>query len=403
MAFLIEKDDATANNRVLYFRAFLSNGTAPDTGLSGDSLIVARGSATTFIPNALVTNVHAAQGMYSLTLTASDISNLGPHAAYYTQGDFPQHVANFDVVNFNPYSTFSNIAAKTYSGVTVGSAATILAGTYSGVTVGINNIAAGAYSGVTIGGSSFVTINPGTYSNVTFSAGGLAPSLVTLAPGTHSSATVQGVTTAVNLTTNNDKTGYTIAAGDYSSTVTFGVDDIKPGTYSGVTLGVNNIAAGNYSGVTISGVTATNVLDKTAYGVTSIAAGTYSGVTVGSAATILPGAYSGVTVGIDNIASGTIQTADFAAAALDATVFATDAEQAFADRLLLRSIDGGADSGRTVGTALFVLRNKVDATGNILLPALSVGTVYRTDDLTSAWTFSMTTGGFPISSVDPLL
>jgi len=403
VAFLIEKDDATANNRVLYFRAFLSNGTAPDTGLSGDSLIVARGSATTFIPNALVTNVHAAQGMYSLTLTASDISNLGPHAAYYTQGDFPQHVANFDVVNFNPYSTFSNIAAKTYSGVTVGSAATILAGTYSGVTVGINNIAAGAYSGVTIGGSSFVTINPGTYSNVTFSAGGLAPSLVTLAPGTHSSATVQGVTTAVNLTTNNDKTGYTIAAGDYSSTVTFGVDDIKPGTYSGVTLGVNNIAAGNYSGVTISGVTATNVLDKTAYGVTSIAAGTYSGVTVGSAATILPGAYSGVTVGIDNIASGTIQTADFAAAALDATVFATDAEQAFADRLLLRSIDGGADSGRTVGTALFVLRNKVDATGNILLPALSVGTVYRTDDLTSAWTFSMTTGGFPISSVDPLL
>ena len=463
MTHIIEKDESVANQRTLHFRLFTSDGTTPDTTASGDSIIVARGSATTFVPDVLVVAVHAAQGMYSAVLTASNVSNLGPHAIYHTQGSFPQHVVNFDVVNFNPYSNFSNIAAKTYSGVTVGSAATILAGTYSGVTVGINNIAAGTYSGVTIGGSSFVTINPGTYSNVTFSAGGLAPSLVTLAPGTHSSATVQGVTTAVNLTTNNDKTGYTIAAGDYSSTVTFGVDDIKPGTYSGVTLGVNNIAAGNYSGVTISGVTATNVLDKTAYGVTSIAAGTYSGVTVGSAATILagtysgvtlgvnniaagnysgvtisgvtatnvldktaygvtsiaagtysgvtvgsaatilPGAYSGVTVGIDNIASGTIQTADFAAAALDATVFATDAEQAFADRLLLRSIDGGADSGRTVGTALFVLRNKVDATGNILLPALSVGTVYRTDDLTSAWTFSMTTGGFPISSVDPLL
>jgi len=355
MTHLIEKDEATANNRTLHFRLFTSDGTTPDTGASGDSVIVARGSATTFIPDVLVVAVNAAQGMYSAILSASNVSNLGPHALYHTQGAFPQHIANFDVVNFNPYSSFSNIAVKTYSGVTVGSAATILAGTYSGVTVGINNVAAGSYSGVTIGGASFVTINPGTY--------------------------------------------------------------------SGVTFGVNNIAAGNYSGVTISGVTATNVLDKTAYGVTSIAAGTYSGVTVGSAATILVGTYSGVTLGVNNIAAGNysgvtisgvtvsnnldkldynvatidagaITTAAFAAAALDATVFATDAEQAFADRLLLRSIAGGADSGRTVGTALYVLRNKVDASS-------SVGTVYQVDDSTSAFTFSNTTGAFPISSVDP--
>ena len=325
MTYLIEKDDSVANNRTLHFRVFLSNGTDPDTGVSNDSVIVAHGSATTFTPDVKVVATHAAKGMYSVILSASDVSNLGPHAMYYTQGDFPQHIASFCVVNSNPYSSLSAIGAKTYSGVTVG-VDTIKAATYSGVTVGIASIAAGTYSGVTIGGSSFVTINPGTYSNVTFSTGNIAP-----------------------------------------------------GTYSGVTVGVNNIAAGNYSGATV--------------GAGNFTPGTYSAVTF-STGNIAPGTYSGVTVGINNIASGTIQTADFAAAALDATVFATDAEQAFADRLLLRNIAGGADSGRTVGQAFCAIRNKVDASG-------SVGTVYQTDDTTSCWTFSTTTGAFPLQSMDP--
>lgn len=366
MTYLIEKDEGVANQRTLHFRVFLSNGTDPDTGVSNDSVIVARGSATTFTPDVLVTATHAAKGMYTIILTASNVSNLGPHAVYYTQGDFPQHIASFCVVNSNPYSNFSNIAVKTYSGVTFGidnikaatysgvtvGVDTIKAATYSGVTVGIDNIKAATYSGVTIGGSSFVTINPGTYSNVTFSTGNIAP-----------------------------------------------------GTYSGVTVGVNNIAAGSYSGVTIGGSSFVTINPGTYSNVTfsaggtapslvTLAPGTHSGATVGSAATILAGTYSGVTMGINNIASGTIQTADFAAAALDATVFATDAEQAFADRLLLRSIAGGADSGRTVGVALYALRNKVDMSS-------SIGTVYRVDDTTSAWTFSNTTGAFPISSVGP--
>jgi len=352
MTHIIEKDESVANQRTLHFRLFTSDGTTPDTTASGDSIIVARGSTTTFVPDLQIAAVHAAQGMYSAILTASNISNLGPHALYHTQGSFPQHVANFDVVNFNPYSNFSNIAVKTYSGVTVGSAATILAGTYSGVTVGINNIAAGTYSGVTVGAGSFA---PGTYSAVTFSAGGTAPSLVTLAPGTHSSVTIAGVT-RVN-------SSVTIADATYSA-VTVGAGNFTPGTYSAVTFSTGNIAPGTYSGVTV--------------GVGGIAKATYSGVTVG----------------INDIASGTIQTADFAAAALDATVFATDAEQAFADRLILRNIAGGSDSGRTVGQAFCAIRNKVDASG-------SVGTVYLTDDSTSCWTFSTTTGAFPLQSMDP--
>jgi hypothetical protein len=109
MTHIIEKDEGTAAERTIHFRLFTSDGTSPDTGASNDSVIVARDSATTFTPNVLVTAVHSAQGMYSLVLTASDVSNLGPHAMYHTQGDFPQHVANFDVVNFNPYSSQSNI------------------------------------------------------------------------------------------------------------------------------------------------------------------------------------------------------------------------------------------------------------------------------------------------------
>jgi hypothetical protein len=128
MTHLIELGSNTANHRTFHFRLFTSNGTSPDTGASNDSVIVARASTTTFVPDVLVTAVHAAQGMYSVQLTQSNVSNLGQHAIYHTQGDFPQHVANFNVVNFNPYSNWSNAAAIVHSGVTFGSAATVVTG-----------------------------------------------------------------------------------------------------------------------------------------------------------------------------------------------------------------------------------------------------------------------------------
>ena len=68
--------------------------------------------------------------------------------------------------------------------------------------------------------------------------------------------------------------------------------------------------------------------------------------------------------------------------------------QAIADSLLSRNIAGGSDGGRMVKEALYALRNKVDASG-------SVGTVYQTDDSTSGFTFSRTTGAFPLQTIDP--
>lgn len=66
-----------------------------------------------------------------------------------------------------------------------------------------------------------------------------------------------------------------------------------------------------------------------------------------------------------------------------------------ADKLLGRSLAGGADGGRTVQDALRSLRNK---------SAIAAGTltVYEEDDATSAWTATVTTtAGDPLSAIDP--
>ena len=395
MTHIIEKDESVANQRTFHFRLFTSDGTSPDTSASGDSVIVARGSTTTFTPDVQIAAVHAAQGMYSVILSASNVSNLGTHSIYHTQGSFPQEIVRFDVVNFNPYSTWSNAAVKTHSGVTFGSLATIAT---SGIVTA--SYTAGTYSGVTFG--SLATIATGGIVAASFGAGAIdAAAIATDAIGSaeladsaaseiarhvwddlrsdystsgtfgqfvNSNVTVwlgSAVNALVSGRVDADASAVSVGlkAVTHSGATVGSAATILAGTYSGVTLGINNIAAGNYSGVTISGVTTTNNLDKTDYNVASLDA-------------------------------GVITTASIAAAAFDSTVFATNAEQAFADRLLLRSIAGGADSGRTVGTALYVLRNKVDASS-------SVGTVYQVDDSTSAFTFSNTTGAFPISSVDP--
>lgn len=366
MSRLIELGSGTANHRTFHFRLFTSDGTTPDTGASNDSVIVARGSTTTFTPDVLVTAVHAAQGMYSVQLTQSNVSNLGQHAIYHTQGSFPQHVANFDVVNFNPYSNWSNAAQITHSGVTFGSGATILTGGIVAASFAAGAIDATAIAADAIGSSELAT------SAVAEIAAASADSVWDEARTDHTTAGSFGQyvysdvtrisddgTAADNLEAFFDGTGYTSAG-------SVGVVRIAAGTYSGVTVGsAATILAGTYSGVTV--------------GINDIAAATYSGVTVGSAATILPG--------------GIIATS-FGASAIDAAALAVDAGQEIADRVLSRNIAGGNDSSRSVGQALFVLRNRVNATS-------SVGTVYQNDDTTSAFTFSITTGANPIAQVDP--
>ena len=163
---------------------------------------------------------------------------------------------------------------------------------------------------------------------------------------------------------------------------------LKAGTHSEVTIqGVTRVNSGvtlnanTHSGATIQGLSNyANISNVTLH------AGTHSGATI---AGIVDGGIVAST-----LASGVITSAKFAASAIDAAALATDAGQEIADRILLRSIEGGADSGRSVGQALAPLRNRVLIEG-------SVGTVYRADDTASYWTFSATTSEFPINSVDP--
>src|SRR2546430_8758360 len=140
---------------------------------------------------------------------------------------------------------------------------------------------------------------------------------------------------------------------DYSSVVTVGVGKVAAATYSGVTFdGVNRVN---------SSVTPANAL--------------YSAVTV----RVDPQAYSGLTVGVNNIAAGT-----YSGATVEVSNIAAASAQSLADHLLNRAIATGADGGRDVQDALRALRNRVDI-------GASIGTVYTEDDVTSAWTFSITT------------
>jgi hypothetical protein len=66
-----------------------------------------------------------------------------------------------------------------------------------------------------------------------------------------------------------------------------------------------------------------------------------------------------------------------------------------ADKLLGRSLAGGADGGRTVQDALRALRNKASIAGGVL-------TITEEDDSTPAWTATVaTTPGDPITLIDP--
>ncbi len=414
------------------FRAFLSNGTAPDTGLSNDSMRGSANGAAQFTLTNKVSAVSANAGMYAIVTTASETSVLGTLALWYDQGDFPQHIANIEVVNDNPYSMMSNIAVKTYSGVTFGSLATLVAFDYSSVvTVGVGNVnkSVGAISGL-----SFLPA-PGDYG-----------STVTVGVSAIKAATYSGVTVETQ-------------GGSFS---------LAPGVYSDVTVQINGIAPGSYSGVTIAGVTRVNSS-------VTIANAEYSGVTVrtsvlsghtpqtGDAFARL-GAPAGASVSVDvaavkadtaailvdtaeigaagagltalasasnlatvdtvvdaikvktdqmvytvanrldatinsgvTVATGGIIAASFGAGAIDAVALATDAGQEFADRLLLRNIASGSDGGRSVAEALYPLRNRVAIDG-------SIGTVYQVNDTSSAWTFSVatvSTNSGLINSIDP--
>lgn len=175
---LISKDEAVAARRRVPMRLFTSNGTSPDTGASNDSIVMGVNSLVTIVPDVLVTAVGAAMGMYYVELSQSNVSVLGIHPLYHTQGDFPQHIANVEVVVFQPYSGISmfnpsttSVGIKT-SGVQPGAfdadsidATALAAMNLSDVTVRIQPMDYG--SALTIGGIRNFSNLSGTFSALT--------------------------------------------------------------------------------------------------------------------------------------------------------------------------------------------------------------------------------------------
>lgn len=188
---LIALNEGTAGRRRVPARIFTSNGTSPDTGALDDAVLMGVNSLATISLSSTLRAVNANNGMYCVELSQSECSVLGIHPLYHTAGDFCQHFANVEIVNFNPYSTQSNldlstntvlgVSGRVNSSVTIAnaeySAVTVRIGlvAYSGATLGIDNIKPANYSGVSVG---VLDIKPAIYSGVSFEvkAGGIQAS-----------------------------------------------------------------------------------------------------------------------------------------------------------------------------------------------------------------------------------
>jgi hypothetical protein len=356
MAIIIELNDADHLRRRVPCRIFTSNGTAPDTGAQGDAVIMAVNSFTTISLSSALTAVHAAQGMYMEQLSQSNVSVLGTHMLYHIAGDFPQHIATIQVVNSNPFSTQSNLL--------------------------VNSIAAGSYSGVTIKGIenyaniSSVTLNIGTHSGATIQGLSRINSSVTIADAEYSAVTVAGLSNKTFFQTSVQSSVWSGKRSDWTTPGSFGeyaysqVTGTSSGTVQGVTRALNLSANGDKTGYSISGTKTTldalNDIDGS--GVT-LHAGTHSDVTI-----------QGVTRTLNLNANG------------DKTGYALSAagERSAASSLLSTNL--GAD--RYVQQAIEVLRNRVLISGSTM-------TVYQTDDTTSSWTATVSTGTLTITQIDP--
>jgi hypothetical protein len=339
MAFIIERDEATAVRRRVPFRLFTSNGTSPDTNASDGTILWSVNGAAQLSARS-ISAISAAAGMYYVEFTASNVSVLGSIAVYtdVVATDFPQHVATVQVVNYNPMSIQSGVI--------------IAGGSYSSTTVRLDLV---AYSGATVGAGNFT---PGVYSGVSFSVrdSGIAPSSVQA--GNYSGMSVEVKTKGI--AQNSIET-----VNIYSSLTIQGLNNYA--NISNVTL-----HAGTHSNVTIQGITRINSN-------VTLNADTHSGATIQglsnyaniSNVTLHAGTHSGVTV------QGVTQLS------------------AAGERSLASSyLSSPMGNNRILQEYFFPLRNRVQISG-------STGTVFKPDDTTSSWTFSVTTADFPLSGIDP--
>lgn len=244
---LIQLNESTASNRIVYIWSVLSNGTSPAQFEAGGQPTISVAGLAAWNSAGTLLSVSTINGEYQVRLGTSDVSVAGPGILRYSSTSAIETSIPIQIVGFNPYGSISTFDASVLSvnlNINAIKTTTIVAGTYSGVTVGINNIAAGTYSGATVG------VN--LIDKAAFAVSGVS---AVPAPGTFSATTVQ-------------------------------VNGIAAATYSGVTVGVNNIAAGTYSGATVGMGSASTAAGNTIADsllLRNVAGGASSGHTIGEA------------------------------------------------------------------------------------------------------------------------
>lgn len=138
----------------------------------------------------------------------------------------------------------------------------------------------------------------------------------------------------------------------------------------------------NFSALAITAggaITAGTVSDKTGYSLSGTQTFNVTGNITGNLSGSVGSVTAGVTVSTNNDKTGYSLT--------------SAEEAAIADAFLERNVAGGSSAGRLVKEALYTLRNKVDT---------GAGIVYQVDDVTTAFTFAVTTAaGNPITVFDP--
>lgn len=159
--------------------------------------------------------------------------------------------------------------------------------------------------------------------------------------------------------------------------------DFTPSTFPNAVVATGGINALSFAG---SAITAAALAAD---------AGTEIGTAVWASATRTLSALDEDSTTLD--LDATIRAAvGLASANLDTQLDALPTAVENADALLGRNVAGGSSTGRTVSTALYVLRNKVSISGGTM-------TVYQVDDTTSSWTATLTSDAAaePITVVDP--
>lgn len=197
-------------------------------------------------------------------------------------------------------------------------------------------------------------------------------------------ANVGGQATAVNLSATNIDTDQVVASVTGAVGSVTGAVGSVTGNVGGNVVGSVASVTGNVAGsvASVTGNVGGNVVGSVA-SVTG-AVGSVTGNVGGSVASV-----------VGNVGGSVASVAGNVGGNVVGSVASVTDTGAIADKVLGRSIVGGADGGRKVGDALKTLRNKVEIAAGTM-------TVYEADDLTPAFTALVTTAaGNPITSIDP--